>query len=134
MPKSPRGVKPAWAVEAGLSDAEYALAAKHGLYLRGRLWWAWIKGKRYPTSTEILADAVEFVAKKRSDLWTAKKMGVKPRAHGEKPASGARTNHPAGKRSRPTQPPAGLCVPRWRKTQFPHNQPAENDTARGQLL
>jgi integrase len=78
MPKSAKRVKPAWAVEAGLSDAEYRLAAKHGLYLRGRQWWTRIKGKRYPTSTRVLADAVEFVAKKRSDLWTAKKMGVKP--------------------------------------------------------
>lgn len=77
MPKSPRGVKPAWAVEAGLSDAEYRLAAKLGLYLRGRQWRTRIKGKRYPTSTRVLADAVEFVAKKRNDLWTAKKMGVK---------------------------------------------------------
>ena len=29
MPRSARGVKPAWAVEAGLSDAEYRLAFEH---------------------------------------------------------------------------------------------------------
>lgn len=74
MPRASR--KERWAV--GLTDAEYKLAKQNKLWKRddSAIWWTRIEGKKTSLATEILADAVASVAKKRHDSWKEKEMGV----------------------------------------------------------